>query len=76
MSLLGFILPDDEKVSPGIRNFRLSLCNNCQFIKKGFCGTPIIGEFIKYNDQPVLLCGCKMTEKTELKSAECPLKKW
>jgi hypothetical protein len=76
MSILGTILPNNIVVSAPVKNYRMALCNACPYVQNGFCGTPIIGTFIMHNNQKVHLCGCKMTEKTELKSAQCPIKKW
>lgn len=76
MSLLGKILPNKMLASPGIVNFRRAVCNSCEFRKNGFCGTPILGEWIKYKGEVKKLCGCITNEKTELKNELCPLNKW
>lgn len=76
MSFLGSLLPNQLLVSPGIKNFRMAQCNNCKYFKNGFCGTPIIGDFINHNGKTAKLCGCKMSEKTELKSASCAINRW
>lgn len=59
---------------------RLSQCNKCEHARKLFgkvtCGTPVIGNKIKYNGKEVELCGCVMELKVLLMDAACPLNKW
>lgn len=66
----------DEYASPGIIAFRQSRCNACEFRRNGYCGKPIIGEIVNYNNKPVHLCGCITNEKTLLKNQSCPAGKW
>lgn len=59
---------------------RFSICSECEFLKNGFCGTPIKGETVKVKrkgkEKLVKLCGCNMWIKTGLKMSKCPVGKW
>jgi hypothetical protein len=50
------------RVSPEIREERLSICKECP-------------EFIKLSTQ-CKQCGCVMSAKTKLPNASCPIGKW
>lgn len=56
---------------------RLSSCKGCKwFTNQGTCGTPIIGQTIKYKKGKKKLCGCFMRAKARLVFADCPIHKW
>ena len=61
-----------------VQNQRLTTCRKCKFFKKksNTCGTPIVGDTVKYRKKEYKLCGCFMNIKTRLKFAQCPLGKW
>jgi hypothetical protein len=51
---------DAERVDTKTQEERMSICNTCPSLKLGFCTE----------------CGCKMSWKTTLKNAHCPIHKW
>tara|TARA_R110002153_G_scaffold257956_3_gene417257 strand:- start:1718 stop:2131 length:414 start_codon:yes stop_codon:yes gene_type:complete len=61
-----------------VQNDRFNTCRKCKFFKKktNTCGTPIIGNKVKYNKKEYKLCGCFMDIKSRLRYARCPLNKW
>lgn len=52
--------PQGRRVSEEIQKERYSICESCPSLAFGFCKE----------------CGCKMSWKTSLANASCPLKKW
>lgn len=76
MSLLKKILPNNVLVSPAVRNFRHTICYDCQFKNGKFCGKPVVGNTVEYKGKQIHLCGCIINEKIELKNQDCPANKW
>ena len=69
-------ITNDEYVSQGIADFRMSRCNSCEFKNGQWCGTPIVGNYVNYKGKVIKLCGCVLQEKTVLKKQSCPASKW
>jgi hypothetical protein len=68
-----------------VQRERLSICKKCKFYNSTFgtCGTPIVGNNIKaeendvtYYKEKIKLCGCFMDIKTKFRFASCPARKW
>lgn len=61
-------------------NSRMSICRGCpHFNNRGIrptCGTPIIGEKVKYDGESFHTCGCFLDLKVKFTAAACPLGKW
>lgn len=59
---------------------RLAICRSCEFAKTSgtalTCGTPIVGDEVKFKGKKHRTCGCFLDLKTKLKPAACPLGKW
>ena len=59
---------------------RLAICRKCpHFNRTGLrptCGTPIIGEKVKYRGKEFRTCGCFLDLKVKFANAACPLGKW
>lgn len=74
-SLKTTLLADAEEASR-----RLAICRACEFSKTTgtqlTCGTPIVGDEVKYKGKKHRTCGCFLDLKTKLKPAACPLGKW
>lgn len=74
-SLKTSLLADHEEASR-----RLAICRACEFSKTTgtqlTCGTPIVGDQVKYKGKKHRTCGCFLDLKTKLKPAACPLGKW
>jgi len=71
-------IPLIELASKSVQQFRESQCVDCPFYKfnTGSCGTLIVGETIEWKNEQVHLCGCIISEKSELKNQHCPIKQW
>lgn len=78
MSVVATILSPDKIVPPEVKKQRMQKCDSCEHKVKltGSCGTLILGGTVNHNGFPVNLCGCIVSEKTELKNQSCPLGKW
>jgi len=61
-SLNDAVLQGVELAEEDVRNKRLEICQSCEHLFKptGNC----------------MKCGCFVKAKTQLKAAECPIKKW
>lgn len=64
---------------------RLEICKKCKFFnhKFGTCGTPIIGNAVKAEEndvrwykEKIRLCGCIMSNKVRWRFTSCPAHKW
>lgn len=71
-------IPLVELVSPAVQQLRQSQCLVCPFYQSstGSCGPLVIGKNIEWKNQIVHLCGCVISEKSELKNQHCPIKQW
>ena len=65
-------------VSAQTRSNRLQICKKCEHYVESTrsCGTLILGEDVVVGTERKKLCGCVMTIKTRLKTAQCPIDKW
>jgi len=56
---------------------RIGICKGCPLWKETKIG-PICDpeKSIKYNNEEVFGCGCRLEAKTRLQEAECIVKKW
>jgi len=68
-----------EKVSPHVRDARLSVCGSCPFMQGGVvrsCGKYLKGGTVQYKGKEMELCGCNIDDKTKYAYDGCPLEKW
>jgi len=61
-----------------VQNDRVNTCRKCKFYKQKSktCGTPLLGNEVKFNKKNIKLCGCFMDVKTRFRFARCPANKW
>lgn len=80
------------QVPPQISNQRMNACIGCKYFKASTksCGTLFIGDKlsieesaqiqdenkITHRKKRIRLCGCRMSIKTKLAFAQCPIGKW